>query len=80
MPFVAESPSGTHLRILDVAKSALSDAKTVGEVRSISDKAIGLVAHARQASDRELEAEATAIRMEAERRLGQIQQQKRQSA
>ena len=61
---------------IGLSERALSAAKTVGEVMSISDKAIGLVGYARKASDRELQAEATAIRMEAERRLGQIQQQK----
>jgi hypothetical protein len=76
---VADSPSGAPLPILEVAKRALADAKTVEEVKSIRDKALGLATYAKQASNRQLEAEATAIRREAERRLGQMMQQQKET-
>jgi len=78
LPVVADTPSATSLLILDVARRELADAKTVDEVKSIRDKAIGLVAYVKQASDRQLEAEAVAIQMEAVRRLGQMMRQQKE--
>jgi len=75
---VAGSPSDT-LRIFEDAKRRLAEAKTVDEVKSIRDIAMGLVEYAKQASDRQLEAEAVAIQMVAERRLGQMMQQQRET-
>jgi hypothetical protein len=79
LPVVAGSPSGTALLILQEAKRALAEAKSVAEVKNIRDKAIGLATYARQASDGQLEAEADEIRMEAERRLGQMMQQQKET-
>lgn len=79
LPVVAGSPNDTPLLILEDAKRALAEAKTVDEVISIQDKAIGLVAYAKRASNRQLEAEAAVIRMEAERRLGQMMQQQKET-
>ena len=45
------------LLIHEVAKRALAAATTVEEVKDIRDKALGLAAYAREASDRQLEAE-----------------------
>jgi len=76
---VGADASGTSLLILDAARQELAGAKSADEVISIRNKAIGLVAYARQASDRHLEAEAVAIQMEAERRLGEVMQQQRET-
>jgi hypothetical protein len=72
LPVAAGSPTNTSLLILDGASRELAAAKRIDEVISIRDKAIGLAAYARQASDRQLEVEAAAIRMVAERTLGQM--------
>ena len=50
----------------------LSEAVAVDEVKSILDKAAGMRAYARQARNREPEINAAKIRFRAERRLGQM--------
>jgi hypothetical protein len=62
------------LLIYEDARLALARATTVNEVKAVRDKAIGFVAYAKKATDRQLEADAQAVRMEAERRLGQMMQ------
>lgn len=60
------------LLIFEVAKHAIAAATTVEEVKDIRDKALGLAAYAREANDRQLEAEAVEIRARAARRLGEM--------
>jgi hypothetical protein len=60
------------LVIFEDARRAIADARTVDEVKHILAMATGLAAAARKATDREMEAEAEALRMEAERKLGQL--------
>jgi hypothetical protein len=62
------------LLIFEVAKHALAAATTAEEVKDIRDKALGLALYAREANDRQLEAEAVEIRARAERRLGEMMQ------
>jgi hypothetical protein len=76
---VAGSQSGTSLMILDGFRREIADAKSTDEIISIGNKAIALATYARKATDRQLEAEAVAIQMEAERRLGQMMQQQRET-
>jgi hypothetical protein len=66
------STNGTSLPIYDAACRALDEAKSVDELKDILDHAAAMQACARQARNKQMEADAAEIRERAERRLGEM--------
>lgn len=56
----------------DAACRALADAKAIDEAKEIRDHAEAMRAYAKQANNKELEADAWEIRIRAERRIGEL--------
>lgn len=59
----------------DTACRALAEAKSVDEVKTVRDVAMAMKLYARQAGNKDLEADAFEIRKRAERRLGEMMMQ-----
>jgi N6-adenosine-specific RNA methylase IME4 len=65
-------PAGGALSFYDTARQALAQAKNLGDVKDVADRATALKEYARRASDRILEIDAAELRIRAERRLGEM--------
>ncbi len=70
----------TQLVKYDAACQAIAEAKTTDEVKDIRDRAEAMRAYGKQAKNRRLEVDAAEIRLRAERRLGEIIQQQKETA
>jgi hypothetical protein len=68
-----------RLLIFEQAQRELAQAETVAKVIDIRNKAIGLVAYAKEAKSRQLALEAKQICIFAERRLGQMMKEQKKT-
>lgn len=62
----------SELALFDVAREALAEAVKIDEVKSVRDRAQQAKLYARQAKDKTLLANASALQLRAERRLGEL--------
>ncbi len=64
----------------DAACRALHEAVLIDDVKRIRDEAVAIKTYARLAKDKRLESDAAAIRMRAERRVGELIQAQKETA
>ena len=62
----------TELTKYDVACRAVAECKSIDEAKDLHDKAVAMEVYARQAKNKDLEADAKAIRMRAIRKLDEL--------
>jgi hypothetical protein len=76
---VYRNDTAHSLRIFEDARREIADAGSADQVKRILALATALAAAARKATDREIEAEAEVLKLEAERRLGELMQAQRET-
>ena len=63
----------------EAARKALAEAKSVDEVKKILDVSIAMKVYAEQAKNEEMEADAREIRLRAERELGRMMREQKET-
>jgi hypothetical protein len=76
---VCVNDTAHSLRIFEHARREIADAETADQVKRILALATGLAAAAREATDSEMETEAEVLKLEAERKLGQLMQEQKET-
>jgi hypothetical protein len=76
---LAKLHAETTTTLYDTACRAVAEARSVDEVLDIRDASIAMKAYARQANNRDMEADAIEIRMRAMRRMDQMRQAQKAS-
>lgn len=76
---MTHTEQATGVSRYDEACRAVSAARTIDEAKDIRDKAEAMRVYAKQAKNRELEADAAEIRFRAERRIGQMIAEQREN-
>jgi hypothetical protein len=79
VPFNSSGDITGSLVVFEDARRAIADAETVEQVNKILALATGLAAAARKATNHEVEAEAAVLKLEAERKLGQLMEAQKES-
>jgi hypothetical protein len=79
MTTIPVSATPCSLAVFEATRQQIAEACTVDQVKQILAYAVGLAAAARKATNQDLEAEAEILKLEAERKLGQLMAAQRET-